>query len=97
MNNLKPCHFCGARAEAYAFDPTCGSPLGYLLRKVECVICNSGTSGFDTEELAVKVWNTRTLDTKIKRIDGLIEERYNFISDEYRKGLMDVRKILLED
>ncbi len=68
MNNteLKPCPFCGGKAE---LDYTAGGRPCILFAKVKCITCGNGTKIFPTEdkygnpiegtEYAEKSWNRR--------------------------------------
>lgn len=59
--NLKPCPFCGGEAEVRMFTST--------MIFVQCQSCLAGTSGFDSEHEAVKVWNRRyTVVSRVRRV-----------------------------
>lgn len=58
---LKPCPFCGCKAEIIS-EGTCS---GHNLIWVECVECNCRTSGYeDNEKEAIKRWNRRVADER---------------------------------
>ncbi len=48
---LKPCPFCGGKAEVRMFSPT--------VMIVQCKSCLATTFAFDSEHEAVKSWNRR--------------------------------------
>ena len=50
-SELKPCPFCGGKAEVRMFTAT--------LVFVQCQSCLAGTSGFKSKYEAVKVWTRR--------------------------------------
>ena len=61
MSELKPCPFCGGKAEVRMFTST--------LIFVQCKSCLSGTSAFSSEHEAVKVWNRRyTVLFRVKQV-----------------------------
>ena len=54
---LKPCPFCGGKAEDLVYDCEFW---------INCMKCHNGTSPYDSQEEAVKAWNTRhTLQPKV--------------------------------
>lgn len=53
-NKLKPCPFCGGEAEIY--NPMPGYESGY---GTYCKSCDSYFTHGDSEEEAIKVWNSR--------------------------------------
>lgn len=55
MFDLKPCPFCGGKAEIFR-----GTTYGlHYLYEPRCIKCECALGLFDTEEQAVEAWNTR--------------------------------------
>ena len=52
---LKPCPFCGGKAEALG---------GVNTHWISCVDCITESAAYDTLEEAVKAWNRRTTDAQ---------------------------------
>lgn len=58
---LKPCPFCGGEAEVRMFTAT--------LIFVQCKNCLAGSTAFNSEDEAVKVWNRRyTVLFRVKKV-----------------------------
>jgi len=57
MNNdkLKPCPFCGSNKQYIEYG--CGSYKGE--KRIACDTCQKSAPYFNTEEEAIKFWNTR--------------------------------------
>lgn len=53
---LRECPFCGHEAELYSCD---GGDYGKDYFTVECSFCSCTMDVYDTEEEAIKTWNTR--------------------------------------
>lgn len=69
MAELKPCPFCGGKAEMTGDD----NPVFFLCR-VHCLHCN-GNSGryFRTQAEAITAWNQRT-EPREREADQFVEE-----------------------
>lgn len=55
---ILPCPFCGGKPSVYTKDGGDNSDDFY---SIECNHCNAGVDSFDTEEEAIKAWNTRVI------------------------------------
>ena len=60
MDELKPCPFCGGKANAFI----CGR-----IFVVECESCGTSSDGFDSKKEAVEAWNRRADDNGHKGTD----------------------------
>lgn len=64
MEELKPCPFCGGKAEYYCEEHD-WSDWGYISTAkyydayVECEKCGARTELFDTKQEAIDAWNKR--------------------------------------
>ena len=68
---LKPCPFCGSGAEVvkHSFWDEKKKCFAYKTYSIKCNNCFAETYSFyDTEEFAIKVWNTR------KPMDNIVEQ-----------------------
>jgi hypothetical protein len=65
MSDLKPCPFCGAKAE-FRDDGENGSPYW-----VSCYDCSISTAEFDDPEWPVFEWNTRPDKELIAEVEKL--------------------------
>ncbi len=61
-NKVKPCPFCGSRAEVKYRQKYPG-----VIDKVVCTHCSARTRRFMPGDTVEKLWNTRTLDTYSER------------------------------
>lgn len=64
MKELKPCPFCGGKANYYCEELDWAdwgyiSATKYYNTYVECEECGAGTASFDTEQQAIDAWNRR--------------------------------------
>ena len=59
MKELKPCPFCGSKAEIYENDYNSCRTVDYM---VECSNddCGGGTISDESKERAIAIWNHRT-------------------------------------
>ena len=61
MSELKPCPFCGRKAELRVYSAE--------LQFVQCVNCLSSSNAFPTGREAIAAWNERnTLLSKVKKV-----------------------------
>lgn len=58
-NELKPCPFCGGKAELYA------SKVADGLRWVTCTECYASGEPCDDTESAIRAWNRRAKDERM--------------------------------
>ncbi|WP_442899652.1 Lar family restriction alleviation protein [Eubacterium sp.] len=58
MNKLKPCPFCGGKAE---LNTIFNSKVHWDLHKVECKKCHTKTDECETRGIAIESWNKRAL------------------------------------
>jgi len=75
---LKPCPFCGGKAELYV----------YVIngdKRIRCSHCGCSTSGYGEPEYAVTAWNRRTDEWRPASETPLIE-RWYFVSDGKETG-----------
>ena len=63
MTGLKPCPFCGGKAELVE-DVWSDNEYCY----VTCVDCHAGTNACDTQDEAVAKWNSRVSEAEEKEI-----------------------------
>lgn len=65
-DELKPCPFCGDKAEI--------APCWPSLQQIKCTRCNSGTGLFADEppalDRAIAAWNTRAAEARIERLEA---------------------------
>lgn len=95
--DLKPCPFCGGKAEFGKNQRTDNSGKGFYF--VQCLECharatNIGGTSFDTEEKAVKAWNSRVNDDAL----SLVTHRLNASREHlegYREAMLDVVKAFI--
>ena len=64
MEKLKPCPFCGSKAEFYSFEKeiTCKMSVEVFdvqCTNTECYLCDGAEWEFDSEEEAAELWNKR--------------------------------------
>ena len=60
MEQLKPCPFCGGKAQIFTDDE-----MGYLGNNqylVKCENCLCGTGHYNNPECAIEAWNKRAND-----------------------------------
>ncbi len=62
---LKPCPFCGGEAWLYSIQLTGKFEYSY---GTECKVCFVVKSKFDSEELAIEGWNTRTKSPEYEKL-----------------------------
>jgi Lar family restriction alleviation protein len=64
MMELKPCPFCGNKPEVSEHGPLIDGEPGIAIWCVsgDCRMDDVGGMNFDSEEQAIKAWNTRTPD-----------------------------------
>ena len=96
MYELKPCPFCGSKAEWVQIKDTIGNDI-ITFWKIQCSKCKCSTYphnyiGGKKEEL-IKQWNTRKpIDTLVKILDDeydLSVKRFNGTRDYYYRGMGD--------
>lgn len=92
---LKPCPFCGGEAEVVQFD---------FCFSVECTVCDTkigdclcNDSGwvypFNSEQKAIKAWNTRSSDKRWERLKAMIDNSGRRVA---RQTLLNFMKELEE-
>lgn len=54
MIKLKPCPFCGGKAELFTEYE--------IFFKIQCVVCGCGTLNGTSKPLVIERWNRRTTD-----------------------------------
>lgn len=73
MSDLKPCPFCGGKAEVYETTDSCGRNVSYM---VECEKCEAGSGYYDGDrQLAIDAWNKRNYFSAVfEDIDKFYED-----------------------
>ena len=82
MSNLRPCPFCGGKADVFAVPGLKNKPLKWIAKcRNRCV----NTLPLDDETTAVETWNHRYADSDAqdkKEILGQIDDIMAFVANE---------------